>query len=118
MPAAYYNARAMNEETQIGRIVRAAARSSYGVAAVAGDGALQRLAARLGIDSGGVTVRLADTLSVRVNVHLAAGIPATQVAANVAEAVRYQVRRETGHQIDELVVTVDGINPPGAEPVA
>ncbi len=106
----------MNEDTQIGRIVRAAARSSYGVAAVAGEGALQRLAARLGMDSGGVSVRSGGKLSVRINVHLAAGIPATQVAANVAEAVRYHVQRETGRQIDELVVTVDGIAPPSAPP--
>jgi uncharacterized alkaline shock family protein YloU len=106
----------MNEERQIGRIVRAAARSSYGVAAVAGEGALARLAARLSLDAGGVTVRQTDTLSVHVNVHLAAGIPATQVAANVGEAVRYQVRRETGRPIDDLVVTVDGINPLGAGP--
>jgi Uncharacterized protein conserved in bacteria len=106
----------MNEERQIGRIVRAAARSSYGVAAVAGEGALQRLAARLGIHRGGVSVRRGATLSVRVNVHLAAGVPATQVAANVAEAVRYQVQREIGRQIDELVVTVDGINPLGRQP--
>lgn len=106
----------MNEERQIGRIVRAAARSSYGVAAVVGAGALRRLAARLGIDSGGVNVRRGETLSVHVNVHLAAGIPATQVAANVAEAVRYQVQRETGRAIDELVVTVDGIAPPSGPP--
>jgi len=105
----------MNEERQIGRIVRAAARSSYGVAAVAGEGVLQRLAARLGIDAGGVVVRDGETLSVHVNVHLAAGIPATQVAANVGEAVRYQVQRESGRQIDELVVTVDGINPLGPD---
>jgi uncharacterized alkaline shock family protein YloU len=108
----------MKEERQIGRIVRVAARSSYGVAAVAGNGALARLAARLGIDYGGVTVRQAGTLSVHVNVHLAAGIPATQVAANVGEAVRYQVQRDTGRHIDELVVTVDGINPVGTEPAA
>jgi uncharacterized alkaline shock family protein YloU len=108
----------MNEERQIGRIVRAAARSSYGVAAVAGEGAWQRLAARFGVDAGGVIVRSREALSVHVNVHLAAGIPATQVAANVGEAVRYQVQRETGRQIDELVVTVDGINPLGAEPAA
>jgi len=106
----------MNEERQIGRIVRAAARSSYGVAAVAREGALQRLAARIGIHRGGVSVRRGATLSVRVNVHLAAGIPAAQVAANVAEAVRYQVRRETGRAIDELVVTVDGIAPTTVPP--
>jgi uncharacterized alkaline shock family protein YloU len=106
----------MNEERQIGRIVRAAARSSYGVAAVAGEGALERMAARLGFGRGGVRVRGGVTLSVHVNVHLAAGVPATQVAANVGEAVRYRVQRETGRQIDELVVTVDGISPLGAEP--
>ena len=105
----------MNEERQIGRLVRAAARSSYGVAAVAGEGALQRLVARLGIDAGGVVVHDGEALTVHVNVHLAAGIPATQVAANVGEAVRYQVQREIGRQIDELVVTVDGINPLGPD---
>jgi uncharacterized alkaline shock family protein YloU len=108
----------MNEERLIRRIVRAAARSSYGVSAVAGEGALQRLAARLGIDGGGVSVRRGETLSIQVNVHLAAGIPATQVAANVADTVRYHVQREIGRQIDELVVTVDGINPLGTEPAA
>jgi uncharacterized alkaline shock family protein YloU len=108
----------MNEERQIRRIVRAAARSSYGVAAVAGEGTLNRLAARLGIHSGGVTVRRGEKLSIHVNVHLAPGIPATQVATNVGDAVRYQVQREIGRQIDELLVTVDGINPLGAEPAA
>jgi len=106
----------MNEERLIRRIVSAAARSSYGVAAVAGEGALQRLAARVGIASGGVSVGRGEKLSIHVNVHLAAGIPAAQVAANVAEAVRYQVQRETGRAIDELVVTVDGIAPPSGPP--
>jgi uncharacterized alkaline shock family protein YloU len=108
----------MDEDTRIGRIVRAAARSSYGVAAVGGEGVLQRLAARLGMDGGGVSVRSGERLRVSVNVHLAAGMPATKVAANVAEAVRYQVQRETGRQIDELEVTVDGISPPNGDPAA
>lgn len=67
-------------------MVRAAARASYGVAAVAGERWHERLAVRLGIEAGGMTVRSDPQLRVQVNVHLASGVPAAQVAANVAEA--------------------------------
>jgi uncharacterized alkaline shock family protein YloU len=103
---------------KIGRIVRAAARSAYGVTAVAGEGWLERLAVRLGLEGGGVRVHIGEQLTVRVNIHLAPGIPAAQTAANVAEAIRYHVRRETSRSVDELSVTVDGVSLAGSEPVA
>ena len=90
-------------------MVRAAARASYGVAAVAGERWHERLAARLGIDLGGVTVFSDPELCVRVNLRLASGVPQAQVAANVAEAVDYTVQRDTGRKIDDLTITVDGI---------
>lgn len=99
----------MEDEREIERIVRAAARSSYGVAAVAGEGWHQRLAGRLGLELGGVSVTAGPPLRVTVNVHLAPGVPAAQVAANVAEAVRYNVERDAHRHIDQLSVTVDGI---------
>lgn len=99
----------MNNERKIRRMVRAAARASYGVAAVAGERWYERVAARLGIDAGGVTVSSDAELRVHVNVHLASGVPAAQVAANVAEAVDYTVQRDAGRKIDQLKVTVDGI---------
>jgi len=99
----------MNNERKIRRMVRAAARASYGVAAVAGERWYERVAARLGIHAGGVAVSSDPELRVHVNVHLASGVPAAQVAANVAEAVDYTVQRDTGRKIDELKVTVDGI---------
>lgn len=97
----------MNDR-QIRRIVRAAARSVYGVAAVEGEGFLARLGGLLGAATG-VSVSDAGRLAVRVNVRVAPKVPAAQVAANVADAVHYQVQRETGRTIDDLTVTVDGI---------
>jgi uncharacterized alkaline shock family protein YloU len=98
----------MDDDRQIGRIVRAAARSIYGVAAVEGEGLLARLGGLIGV-AGGVSVIDAPRLTVRVNVRLAPGVPGAQVSTNVADAVRYQVQRETGRTIDDLTVTVDGI---------
>ncbi len=43
-----------------------------------------------------------------LDVHIAAHVPAAQVAANVGESVRYRVLRDFGRPIDELVVRVDG----------
>jgi uncharacterized alkaline shock family protein YloU len=105
------------DDRQIGRMVRAAARSVYGVAAVEGEGLLARLGGLLGM-AGGVTVSDAGRLAVRVNIKVAPKVPAAQVATNVADAVRYQVQRDTGRTIDDLVVTVDGILLPPPLPAA
>ena len=102
----------MDSKTKIAGVVRAAARASYGVAAVAGEGWHERLAARVGIEAGGVKVHGGPPLRVEVNIHLAPGVPAGQVVANVAEAVRYTVQRDSGRTIDELRVTVDGMTMP------
>ena len=96
------------DDRQISRIVRAAARSVYGVAAVEGQGLLARLGGLLGM-AGGVSVGDAGRLAVRVNIRVAPKVPAAQVASNVADAVRYQVQRDAARTIDELTITVDGI---------
>ncbi|MEP7158177.1 MAG: Asp23/Gls24 family envelope stress response protein [Chloroflexota bacterium] len=106
------------DDRQIGRIVRAAARSVYGVAAVEGEGILARLGGLVGV-AGGVSVSDAGRLAVSVNIRVAPKVPAAQVATNVADAVRYQVQRDTGRTIEDLTVTVEGILlPPPAPPPA
>jgi len=103
----------MADERQIKRIVRTAANSSYGVAAVTGERWHERLAARLGFGQGGVKVEIGPPLRIAVNVRLAPGVPAAQVTDNVAEAVRYNVERDAQRAVDEVSVTVDGIAVPG-----
>ncbi len=97
------------DRREVSRLVRAAALSCYGVAAVVGPGWRARVAARLGRGSNGVEVEAGPELRVQVNLQLAAGVPAAQVVANVADAVRYTVQRDTGRAVAELRLTVDGI---------
>jgi uncharacterized alkaline shock family protein YloU len=97
----------MNER-EVGRVVRSAAESVYGVADVVGPGRLDRLSARLGLGSRGVSVATVPTLAVTVDVRVAEGVPRTQVATNVADKVRYVVERDLGQHIGRLVVRVDG----------
>lgn len=97
------------DEREVGRLIRAAALSCYGVSAVHGQGWPGRLAARFGLGRGGIDVQTRPHLRVRLNLQLASSVPRSQVAANVVEAVRYAVQRDLGRTIDELTVLVDGL---------
>ena len=111
-------------EREVGRVVRSAAESVYGVKSVVGSGWPDRLAARLGMGSSGVSVVRTPALRVTVDLRVAANVPQQQVAANVAEKVRYVVERDLATTIDHLEIRVDGrpvdleTQPPGpaAEP--
>jgi uncharacterized alkaline shock family protein YloU len=96
------------DEREVGRVVRSAAESVYGVSAVVGSGWADRLAARLGMGSSGVTVTRTPALRVTIDLRVAETVPAHQVAANVAEKVRYVVERDLSTPIDHLEVKVDG----------
>lgn len=107
------------DEQEVGRVVRGAAESVYGVIAVTGPGWFKRAAARLKLGSRGVVVHSGPPLQVAIDLSVAPGVPTGEVAANVAEKVRYVVRRDLGQVIDDLIVRVDGrpvstIHPPGA----
>jgi uncharacterized alkaline shock family protein YloU len=93
---------------EIDRRVRSAAMSVYGVVGLGSDDLLARLGRRLGFGGGGIEVQAADRLAIRIDLRVAPGVPATQVATNVAETVRYSLQRDLGLTIDELEVRVDG----------
>jgi uncharacterized alkaline shock family protein YloU len=90
----------------LARIARSAALGCYGVKAVVGARWYQRLADRLGLGNHGVSIRTEPELAIALNVEIAQGVPRDTVLANVAEAVRYTVQRDTGRSIDQLTLTV------------
>jgi uncharacterized alkaline shock family protein YloU len=96
------------EEREVRRVVRNAAESVYGVAAIVPPGVLDRLRARLGFGSAGVAVAIGPPLAITLDMKVAAGVPPDKVAANVAEKVRYVVERDFGQHVGPLVVRVDG----------
>jgi uncharacterized alkaline shock family protein YloU len=96
------------DEREVGRVVRSAAESVYGVTAVVGSGWADRVAARLGMGSSGVTVRRTPALHVAVDMRVADNVPQNQVAANVAEKVRYVVERDLSTTIDRLEIMIEG----------
>jgi uncharacterized alkaline shock family protein YloU len=96
------------DEREVGRVARSAAESVYGVVAVVGSGWADRLADRLNFARTGVAVESRPELRVTVDLRVADGVPAGQVAANVAEKVRYVVERDLGKHIAHVTVRVDG----------
>ena len=96
------------DEREVRSIVRASAESVYGVVAVVGGGWFDRLFKRLNLGASGVGVVTDPRLAVTVDLRIANGVPARQVAANVAERVRYVVQRDLGRRIDEMTVRIDG----------
>src|SRR5262245_34107931 len=96
------------DEREVGRVVRGAAESVYGVAAVVGHGFVDRLRARLGIGSSGVSVTQGPPPTIPVDIQGAQGVPQDTVAANVADKVRYVVERDMGTHVTQLTVRVDG----------
>lgn len=96
------------DERKVGRVVRSAAESVYGVAAVVGPSFVGRVAARLSLGRSGVSVVSEPTLRVTIDLRVAPGVPEKQVAENVAEKVRYVVERDLARQIQQLTIRVDG----------
>lgn len=96
------------DEHEVRRVVRSAAESVYGVVAVVGPGWFDRLTRRLHVRASGVAVATHPRLAVTIDLHVADGVPTSQVAANVAEKVRYVVERDLGQQIAQLTVRIDG----------
>jgi uncharacterized alkaline shock family protein YloU len=104
------------DEREVSRVVRGAAESVYGVAAVVGSGPLNALRARLGLGHSGVTVNAGPPPAITVDIKVAPGVPQDTVAANVADKVRYVVERDMGTHVTQLTVRVDGRSvtvPPG-----
>jgi uncharacterized alkaline shock family protein YloU len=96
------------DEREIGRVVRNAAESVYGVVAVVGPGWFEGVRTRLNIGNSGVSVSRSPVLAVTVDLRVAEAVPQNQVASNVAEKVRYVVERDLGVHIAALTIRVDG----------
>jgi uncharacterized alkaline shock family protein YloU len=106
------------DEREVSRVVRGAAESVYGVAAVVGPGPLNGLRARFGLGNSGVTVSAGPPPTITVDIKIAASVPESTVAANVADKVRYVVERDMGTHVTQLTVRVDGrpvTVPPGTQ---
>lgn len=93
---------------RIGELARQAAANSYGVVAVRGPRWYHGLLARLGRSASGVRVSTEPRLRIALYLALAPGVPVTQVATNVEQAVRYIIQRELGRPVDELAIHVGG----------
>ena len=100
--------RAQIDERQVARAARSAALACYGVTGVVGTRWIERVATRLGRRNAGIRVTVAPQLEVSLTVALAPGLPRDTILANVAEAVRYTVRRDAGRPIDHLTLNVAG----------
>jgi len=106
------------DEREVGRVVRSAAESVYGVAAVVGPGPLNAVRARLGLGDSGVSVSSGPPPAITVDIKVAQGVPQDTVAGNVADKVRYVVERDLGTHVTLLTVRVDGrpvTVPPGTQ---
>jgi uncharacterized alkaline shock family protein YloU len=104
------------DEREVSRVVRGAAESVYGVAAVVGPGPVNALLARLGFGHSGITVSGGPPPAITVDIKVAQGVPQDTVAVNVADKVRYVVERDMGTHVTQLTVRVDGravTAPPG-----
>lgn len=93
---------------EIDRRVRSVASSVYGVVGVGSDGLVARVRERLGMGGSGVDVSTGERLAITIDLRIAAGVPASQVAANLADSLRYNLQRDLGLTIDELEIRVGG----------
>jgi uncharacterized alkaline shock family protein YloU len=101
--------RALVTRRAIREIVERAAAASYGVVAVGRLDPLSRLLRALGLATPGISVELGPPLRAEVSLTVAYGVPVAEVARNVEEAVRHEVRQALGRELDGLVIHVDDL---------
>jgi uncharacterized alkaline shock family protein YloU len=89
-------------------LVRAAVRTSYGVTGMDA-GPLDRLLGGLRLRDPGIRIRLRPGLEIDLALTIAGGVPVAEVARQVDSAVRYAIRRATGHEVDRLTIHVAGL---------
>jgi uncharacterized alkaline shock family protein YloU len=90
-------------------VVRIATLGSYGVIGFAGRTWIDVLAEALGLPPRGIRVRLADGLTIELDLVVAHGVPVAEVARQVDSAVRYAIRRALDRDVDRLTIHVDGL---------
>jgi uncharacterized alkaline shock family protein YloU len=98
-------------------IVRRVTLGSYGVAGFAGNWA-DRLLGWIEQRPGGLRVSVAGgSLTIRLHLRVAHGLPVAEVARQVDHAVRHAIRTALGREIDKLTIRVARLEiHPGGEP--
>jgi len=94
-------------------IVREAVLSSYGVVDLAPRSLGSAIGKRLGIGSAarGIGLRVSgNRVSIELSVVMEYGVPIFTVASNVMQAVRFQVERVLGMDVERVDVNVDGLH--------
>jgi uncharacterized alkaline shock family protein YloU len=98
-------------------IVRSVTLGSYGVAGFAGS-SVDRVLGWIERRPGGLRVSVAGgSLSIRLHLRVAHGLPVAEVARQVDHAVRHAIRQALGREIDRLTIRVAHLElHPGGEP--
>lgn len=97
----------------ISTIVHEAVLSCYGIVDLAPRTLISAIGRRLGISSEarGIRIDVEDNrVSIELSVVMEYGIPIFTVASNVMEAVKFQVERVLGMDVERVNVNVDGLH--------
>ena len=117
MPEQAIGGRALVTRRAVIDIVRRVTLGSYGVAGFAGNWA-DRLLGWIEQRPGGLRVSVAGgTLTIRLHLRVAHGLPVAEVARQVDHAVRHAIRTALGREVDKLTIRVARLElHPGGEP--
>ena len=117
MPEQAIGGRALVTRRAVIDIVRRVTLGSYGVAGFAGNWA-DRLLGWIEQRPGGLRVSVAGgSLTIRLHLRVAHGLPVAEVARQVDHAVRHAIRTALGREIDKLTIRVARLEiHPGGEP--
>ena len=117
MPDQAIGGRALVTRRAVIDIVRGVTLRSYGVAGFAGSWA-DRVLGWIEQRPGGLRVSVAGgTLSIRLHLRVAHGLPVAEVARQVDHAVRHAIRVALGREVDRLTIRVAHLElHPGGEP--
>ncbi len=97
----------------IATIVHEAVLSCYGIVDLAPRSLTSAIGRRLGVssDARGIRIDVEDNrVSIELSVVMEYGIPIFTVASNVMEAVKFQVERVLGMDVERVNVNVDGLH--------
>lgn len=97
----------------ISTIVHEAVLSCYGIVDLAPRSLTSAIGRRLGISSEARGIRIdvdGNRVSIELSVVMEYGIPIFTVASNVMEAVKFQVERVLGMDVERVNVNVDGLH--------
>lgn len=100
-------------DSAIVTIVHEAVLSCYGIVGLAPRSLSSAIGRRLGISSDARGIRIDvenNRVSIELSVVMEYGIPIFTVASNVMEAVKFQVERVLGMDVERVNVNVDGLH--------